>query len=332
MHFSRQLTGSLGSYLLKKKLAGWKRYPLVLMLEPLFRCNLRCAGCGRIREYGDILDRTLSLEECLSSVEEAGAPVVSLTGGEPLLHPQVAEIVKGIIEQKRFINLCTNGLLLEESLAKFEPSPHLSFVVHLDGLADTHNKIAGRKDVFETAVSALKAAVLSGHRVVTNTTIYKQTDINEISTLFRFLAGIPVNGLLVTPAFSYRDVDADFFLSREDVHRSFEPLYRLQTQVPFYHTPLYLDFLTGRLDLKCVPWSTPTRNPKGWKKPCYLITDGHCNSFKELMQETDWTKYGAGNDPRCADCMVHCGFEAGALAAMGHSLPNLWKTARSVIS
>jgi hopanoid biosynthesis associated radical SAM protein HpnH len=329
MGFSRQLSASLAWYLVKNNIKGKKRYPLVLMLEPSFRCNLKCSGCGRIREYQDILDKTLTVDECLASVEESGAPIVCLTGGEPLLHPEVDKIVNGIISRKRFVNLATNGLLLESSLSRFKPSPYLSLVLHLDSLGETHDSYAGRKGVFDAAISAIKAAKKSGFQVLVNTTIYKQTDMEEIKQLFTLLAGIPVNGIMVAPAFSYEAVKEDIFLSRQEIVKAFQPVYEIRKQFPFYNTPLYLEFLAGKLDLKCTPWSTPTRNPKGWKMPCYLITDGHCRSFKELM-ETDWGKYGVGNNPRCANCMVHCGFEASALGAMRNSLPNIWKTVKGI--
>ena len=327
MGFSFTLTSSLTGYLLKQKLQGKKRYPLVLMLEPLFRCNLQCTGCGRIREYADIMDKTMTKEECLASVKEAGAPIVSITGGEPLLHPEIAGIVNSIVAQSRFVNLCTNGLLLEKSLSKFKPSPRLSFVVHMDSLAETHDKFAGRPGTFDTAISAIKAAKNSGFQVLINTTIYKQTDISEIKQLFRLLAHVPVNGIMVAPAFSYEAVSNDVFPSREEVYKIFQPLYEMRRDIPFYNTPLYLEFLAGGLDLKCTPWSTPTRNPKGWKSPCYLLTDGHYSSYRELMDNTPWEQYGSGNNPRCANCMVHCGYEASALGAMKKPA-NLWKMVR----
>jgi hopanoid biosynthesis associated radical SAM protein HpnH len=330
MAFPRQLSISLSTYLISNKIRRRSRFPLVLMLEPLFRCNLHCAGCGRIREYKDIVDKTLSLEECIASAEEAGAPVVSITGGEPLLHPQIDSIVSGIIKQDRFVNLCTNGVLLEESLKKFRPSSHLSFVLHMDGLGETHDNLAGKKGVFDAALAAIRAARKSGFQVLINTTIYKQTNIDEIKQLFTLLADIPVNGIMVAPAFNYEAVGTDSFLSRREMVEAFRPLYEMQDRVPFYNTPLYLDFLAGKLDLQCTPWSTPTRNPKGWKRPCYLITDGHCRTFRELMEETDWRSYGNGNNPRCTNCMVHCGFEASALGAMKRSLPNFLKTVKAI--
>jgi hopanoid biosynthesis associated radical SAM protein HpnH len=325
MVFPWQLSLCLARYLIKNKLRGRKRFPLVLMLEPTFRCNLACAGCGRIREYRDVLDQILTVDECLAAVDEAGAPVVSLTGGEPLLHPDIEQIVNGIIARGRFVHLCTNGVLLEKSLTKFKPAPQLNFVVHLDGLAQTHDEIAGRKGVFETAIAAIQAAKKAGFQVHTNTTLYKGTSPEEIEELFALLSRLGIDGIMVSPAFSYEAVDGDVFLTRSDAIEIFRPIYEARKQFRFYNTPIYLDFLAGKRELKCTPWSNPTKNPKGWKRPCYLITDGHCQSFKELMDETPWGKYGVGNDPRCAACMVHCGFEASAIDIAGKSLPNLWR-------
>lgn len=325
MGFSRQLSLSLTKYIIKNKLQGRKRFPLVLMLEPTFRCNLACAGCGRIREYRDILDEMLSVGECLRAVEESGAPVVSLTGGEPLLHPEIGQMVDQIVARRRFVHLCTNGLLLERSLGKFRPGAYLSFVLHLDGLAGSHDRFAGRKGAFDTAITAMQAAKRAGFRVLVNTTIYRGTDMGEIEQLFALLSRIPVDGIMVAPAFGYEAVNGDVFLTRREAIYVFQPLYELRDRFRFYNTPLYLEFLAGKRELACVPWSTPTRNPKGWKRPCYLITDGHCSSFRELMEETPWEDYGVGNDPRCTNCMVHCGFEASAVAEALRSPSNLWR-------
>lgn len=326
MGFSRQLTVSLSKYLIGNKIRRVKRFPLVLMLEPLFRCNLSCAGCGRIREYSDILDKTLSIEECLAAVDDAGAPVVSITGGEPLLLPEIQQIVEQIIARKRFVHLCTNGVLLESSLSKFKPSPYISFVLHLDGLAETHDQAAGQDGVFDTAINAMKAAKKAGFQVLVNTTIYKGRELEEIEQLFVLLSEIPVDGIMVAPAFGYEDVDADVFLTRSEAIAAFQPIYEQRHRFPFYNTPIYLEHLAGKRELPCSPWSTVTRNPKGWKLPCYLITDGHCQSFQELMEETPWETYGVGNDPRCANCMVHCGFEGSAVAEITSNLSSLWRT------
>jgi hopanoid biosynthesis associated radical SAM protein HpnH len=326
MGFSRQLSWSLTKYLAGNRLRGRKRFPLVLMLEPTFRCNLACAGCGRIREYHDILDVFMPADECLAAVDECGAPVICLTGGEPLLHPDIKQIVEGIIARKRFVYLSSNGLILADALGKFKPGPYMSFVLHLDSLAEMHDKFAGRKGVFDSAISAMKAAKKAGFQVRVNTTIYKGTDIKEIEQLFRLLAQIPVDGIMLAPGFSYEANSNDVFLSREEIYAAFRQIYRWRGLYPFYNTPIYLEFLAGKRQLECTPWSNPTRNPKGWKKPCYLITDGHCRTFRELMAETDWKKYGVGHDPRCANCMMHCGFEASAIEEVGKSPANLWRT------
>lgn len=328
MGFSRQLTASLSKYLIGNKIRRVKRFPLVLMLEPLFRCNLSCAGCGRIREYSDILDKTLSIEECLAAVDDAGAPVVSITGGEPLLLPEIQQIVEQIIARKRFVHLCTNGVLLESSLQKFKPSPYISFVLHLDGLAETHDQAAGQDGVFDTAIEAMKVAKKAGFQVLVNTTIYKGRELEEIEQLFVLLSEIPVDGIMIAPAFGYEDVDADVFLTRSEAIAAFQPIYEQRHRFPLYNTPIYLDHLAGKKELSCSPWSTVTRNPKGWKLPCYLITDGHSQSFQELMEETPWEKYGVGNDPRCANCMVHCGFEGSAVAEITSNLSSLWRTVK----
>lgn len=328
MIFPWRLSARLASYLAKNRLQGRKRFPLVLMLEPTFRCNLVCAGCGRIREYHDVLDRWLSVEECLEAAEECAAPVVSITGGEPLLHPEIASIVAGLAARKRFVYLCTNGILLEKSLHKFTPGPYLSFVLHLDGTAATHDVIAGQKGVFDRAIRAIKAAKGAGFQVCTNTTVYKGTDPQEMCRLFHLLGQIGTDGIMVSPAFSYEAVDNDLFLSRLEVHALFQALEGESSGVRFYNTPIYREFLAGSRELLCTPWSNPTRNPKGWKRPCYLITDGHCASFQEFMEEAPWEKYGVGNDPRCANCMVHYGFEASAIDAAGKTLSDLWRMVR----
>jgi len=307
------------------KLRGVKRFPLVLMLEPLFRCNLACAGCGRIREYKDILDQTMSLEDCLAAVDAAGAPVVSITGGEPLLLPNIDRIVREVIARKRFVHLCTNGVLLEESLSKFTPSPYMAFVLHLDGLAETHDAAAGKQGVFDTAIAAMKAAKRAGFQVLVNTTIYKGRDLSEIEALFVLLSEIPVDGIMVAPAFGYQAVDADVFLTRREAIAALQRFYPQRQRFPFYNTPIYWEHLAGKRELPCTPWSTVTRNPMGWKRPCYLITDGHCETFQELMETTAWETYGVGNDPRCTHCMVHCGFEASAVDEGMRNPAAMWR-------
>ncbi len=317
MGFPPQQMLRLSRYLLTKKLAQEKRYPLVLMLELTYRCNLFCAGCGRIREHRNTPGETLSVDECLASAAEAGAPVVAVSGGEPLLHPGVQEIVDGLVEQKRFVYLCTNGLLMQESLGKFKPSSYFSFNVHLDGLAGTHDRLVGRRGTFDKAVKAIGAAKQAGFRVCTNTTVYKGTDPREITQLLSLLMKQGVDGVLLSPAFGYEAVAEDIFLTRKEIQGLFRTILSNPDGVRYYNTPPYLELLKGERELQCTPWGNPTRTPQGWKQPCYLITDGYCSSFQELMETTDWERYGSGRDPRCANCMVHSGFEASAVLAMG---------------
>lgn len=328
MPFPWRLSWALARYLAACKLRGVQRFPLVLMLEPTFRCNLSCAGCGRIRADRELRGRVLSADECLAAVAEAGAPVVSLTGGEPLLHPQIAEIVARIVAGRRFVHLCTNGVALAESLSQFEPSPYLSFVVHLDGLAATHDGIVGQPGVFDRAIAAVEAAKRSGFQVRTNTTLFKGTSPEETVALFTLLTDLGVDGMMVAPAFSYDRVTADIFPSAGEAAALFQPLYRARRRFRLYHTPLYLEFLAGKRPLPCTPWSTPTRNPKGWQRPCYLIADGYCASFRELLQATPWERYGVGRDPRCHNCLMHCGFEASAIAEAGRRPWDLWRLVR----
>ncbi len=328
MAFPLRLSLSVGSYVAANKLRGRRRFPMVLMLEPTFRCNLSCAGCGRIKEDKAMGGRMLSLEECLSAVEETRAPVVSIAGGEPLLHPQIGEIVKGIVERKRFVYMCTNGIALKRGLELFEPNPYLSIVFHLDGFADLHDRITGRSGVFDAVIDGIRAAKQAGFQVRTNTTVFKGADPQQMLKLFSMLTDLGVDGMMVAPAFSYEEVDADIFLRREEVPALFDPLYRQSRRFPFYHSPVYLEFLAGKRELQCTPWSTVTRNPKGWKRPCYLLTDGYCRSFQQLMEDTVWEKYGVGRDPRCTNCMVHSGFEASAIEAGTSSVAGLWHMTR----
>lgn len=319
MAFPPQLMLHLGRYLMAKKIAREERFPLVLMLEPTHRCNLACAACGRIREYRATLEQTLSVDECLASAVEADAPVVAVSGGEPLLHPGIGDIVAGLVSQGRFVYLCTNGLRMQASLEQFTPSSHFSFNVHLDGLAETHNRLAGRAGTFERALDGIEAAKRAGFRVCTNTTVYKTTGPDEIVQLVSCLMDRGVDGVLMSPGFSYEAVGDDLFLTRRQIHQTFQAILANLKKARFYNTPPYLAFLKGERELPCSPWGNPTRTPQGWKQPCYLLTDGYRSSFRQLMEETDWERYGPGRDPRCANCKVHSGFEASAVLAMSRS-------------
>ena len=309
---------SVGTYIVSQRFKGRKRFPLVLMLEPLFRCNLACSGCGKIQHPTDILARNLTPEECFKAVEECGAPVVSIPGGEPLLHPQIDEIGKGLVERKKFVYLCTNAILLEKSLHKFEPFPYFCFSVHLDGLKEHHDKCVDRKGVFDKAIAGIKAAKAKGFRVTTNTTVFEGTDPKEMQEFFDFLETLGTDGMMISPGYSYEWApDQENFLKREQTKALFQKIlnpWKLgQKKWNFNHNPLFLDFLVGDKDYECTPWGSPSYSVLGWQKPCYLLNEGHYNTFDELMEKTEWENYGqASGNPKCADCMVHCGYEPSA--------------------
>ncbi|MGA7579206.1 MAG: adenosyl-hopene transferase HpnH [Desulfobaccales bacterium] len=326
MRFPLSLSLNLGRYLLKKRLQGEEKFPLVLMLEPSHQCNLACAGCGRIQEYQETLGQSLTLEECLAAVEECGAPVVTITGGEPLIYPPVFDLVHELVRRGKFLYLCTNAILLERSLSRLPVSDRLTLSVHLDGLASSHDALLGRRGVFDLAVQAIKAAKSMGFRVCTNTTIYKQTDPQEIEILFSYLGHIGVDGLLVSPAYSFAGVSDELFLSREEIRDKFQRLTGNGLNFNFFSTPLYLSFLRGERDYACTPWANPTRNPRGWRAPCYQIVDAHYPTFREMMERTDWDSYGVGRDPRCAQCMMHSGFEPTVVRQMAGA--DLWRMLR----
>jgi hopanoid biosynthesis associated radical SAM protein HpnH len=330
----------IGKYVVAQRLKGNKQFPLVLMLEPLFRCNLACTGCGKIQHPPEILKQNLSPEACFAAAEECGAPVVSIPGGEPLLHPQIAEIVQGLVDRQKFVYLCTNGLLLEKSLAKFKPSPYLTFIFHLDGLREWHDRCVDRKGVFDVAVQAIKAAKAKGFRVNTNTTIFEGADPVEMQKFFDFLVELKVDGMQVSPGYSYDWApDQDHFLKRSQTQALFRQIlapYREGKKAwEFNHNPLFLDFLIGEKDYECTPWGSPSYSVLGWQKPCYLLNEGYYSSFKQLLADTDWSKYGhkSGN-PKCADCMVHCGYEPTAamdameVKNMGRAFGSLFGLAR----
>ena len=307
----------IGGYLLKQKLSGRKRYPLVLMLEPLFRCNLACFGCGKIDYPDAILNRRLSVKECLDAVDECGAPMVAIPGGEPLIHKEIGEIVKGIVARKKFVSLCTNALLLEKKLHLFEPSPYLFFSVHLDGLKAHHDKSVCQEGVFDRAVSAIKAAKAKGFTVNVNATIYDGHPPADIAAFLDFAKELGV-GVSISPGYAYeRAPDQEHFLGRRKTKELFRDILSRGKgkNWTLVHSSLFLDFLAGNQTYHCTPWGMPTRNVFGWQKPCYLLGEGYTRSFTELMETTDWDSYGTGRYEKCANCMAHCGYEPTAAAA-----------------
>lgn len=301
----------VGAYVLKQRLKGNERYPLVLMLEPLFRCNLACSGCGKIDYPAPILNKRLSAEECLQAVDECGAPMVAIPGGEPLLHKEIGEIVEGIVARKKFVSLCTNALLLEKKLHLFKPSPYLFFSVHLDGLKEEHDKSVCQEGVFDKAVAAIKVARDKGFAVNVNATIFDGANPERVAAFLDFAKELNV-GVTISPGYAYeRAPDQEHFLNREKTKTLFRDIFKhgKGKKWTLNHSSLYLDFLAGNRSYKCSPWGMPTRNVFGWQKPCYLIGEGYVKTFKELMETTVWDDYGTGNYEKCSNCMAHCGYE-----------------------
>ncbi len=305
----------VGAYILKQKLRGNARYPLVLMLEPLFRCNLACNGCGKIDYPDSILNKRLSPEECFQAAEECGAPVVSIPGGEPLLHKEIKEIVEGLVARKKFVYLCTNALLLKKKIDQFTPSPYLTFSVHLDGLKEEHDHAVSQEGVFERAVEAIKEATSRGFRVTVNCTLFNSNAVPaRVAEFFDYVATLGVEGVTVSPGYAYERAPVqDHFLSRRQTKELFRSIFRLGKtggrNWKFNQSSMYLDFLAGNQTYECTPWGNPTRNVFGWQRPCYLVGEGYAKSFTELMETTRWDQYGVGKYEKCANCMVHCGFE-----------------------
>jgi hopanoid biosynthesis associated radical SAM protein HpnH len=307
----------VGAYILGRRMRGIDKYPLVLMLEPLFRCNLACPGCGKIDYEDSILNKRLSVEQCLRAVDECGAPVVSIPGGEPLLHKEIDAIVRGIIARKKFVYLCTNGLLLEKKLDLFRPSPYLTFSVHLDGLEHQHDRAVNQEGTFRRAVAAIRRARSRGFRVNVNCTLFNHMTAEEVAAFFDFCTDdLGVEGITVSPGYAYeRAPDQRHFLNRTRTKQLFRDVFRRRgrSRWRFSQSTLFLDFLAGNQQYRCMPWGNPTFNVFGWQRPCYLLGEGYAPSFRELMEGTVWDRYGTGNYEKCADCMVHCGYEPTAV-------------------
>jgi hopanoid biosynthesis associated radical SAM protein HpnH len=326
---------TVARYVTKQRLLRHERYPLVLMLEPLFRCNLSCTGCGKIQYPAALLKKHLSVEECLHASDECGAPMVSIAGGEPLLHPDMPQIVRGLIERDRYIYLCTNALLLKQKLDEYEPDKHLSFSVHMDGQRAEHNLSVARDGVYDTAVDAIREALRRGFRVTTNTTLFDGADPERTRKFFDDMMDLGVEGMMVSPGYSYQKApDQEHFLHRERAQKLFSRILgNPHKEWRFNQSPLFLQFLMGKRDFECTPWGNPTYNLFGWQRPCYLLQDGYAKTFRELMEDTDWSKYGrASGNPRCQDCMVHCGFEPSAVNATFGSARAMGATVASMVT
>jgi hopanoid biosynthesis associated radical SAM protein HpnH len=326
---------TVATYVLGQKIKGRKRYPLVLMLEPLFRCNLACAGCGKIQYPAHVLKQNLSPEECFRAVEECGAPMVSIPGGEPLMHPQIAEIVAGLVARKRYIYLCTNALLLKEKIDLFQPSKYLTFSVHVDGQREGHDFSVCREGGYDIAIDGIKEALARGFRVTTNTTLFDGADPNSVRAFFDEMMDLGVEGMMLSPGYSYdKAPDQQHFLGRARTRRLFRAmLANRKARWVFNQSPLFLEFLMGKRDYPCTPWGMPTFNLFGWQKPCYLLQDGYADTFEELMQATEWERYGTeSGNPKCANCMVHSGYEASAVNDTFGSLGGFLATVRATFS
>jgi hopanoid biosynthesis associated radical SAM protein HpnH len=310
----------IGAYLLKNHLMGTKRYPMVLMLEPLFRCNLACAGCGKIDYPDEILNQRLSVADCLQAVDDSGVPVVSIAGGEPLLHKEMAEVVQGIIDRKKYVYLCTNALLMEKKLDQYKPSPFLIWSVHLDGDQEDHDRSVCQDGVYDRAVKAIKAAKARGFRVNINCTLFNNAVPERVANFFDDVKAMGVDAITVSPGYAYeRAPDQQHFLSRQTTKQLFRDIFKRGDngkRWSFSQSTMFLDFLAGNQTYHCTPWGNPTRTYFGWQRPCYLLGEGYAQTYKELMEETDWDKYGTGNYEKCANCMVHSGYEASAVKDM----------------
>jgi hopanoid biosynthesis associated radical SAM protein HpnH len=323
-----ELSLRLAWYLLRHRLGGQRRFPLVTMLEPLEMCNLSCVGCGRIHEYQPVLNRMMPVSEALEAVRQSGAPIVSIAGGEPTIHPQIDQIINTLVSQKYFVYCCTNALLLERLLPKIPPSKYFCWVIHLDGMEQKHDQSVDRPGVFQKAVRGMETALAQGYRVCTNTTIFRNSDVADLHQMFRFVSDLGVEGSMISPGYDFADApDQDLFLTRRESRRIFQRLLDpAQTAgMRFYNNPLYLNFLRGEQEYQCTAWSNPTYTVLGWRKPCYPLADAHVRDVNELYEPELWERYGVGKDPRCANCMMHCGFES-ATIFQAVTTPRDWVT------
>jgi hopanoid biosynthesis associated radical SAM protein HpnH len=325
---------TVASYVIRQKLARRKQYPLVLMLEPLFRCNLACAGCGKIQYPAHVLKRQLTPEECFLAVDECGAPVVSIPGGEPLMHPEIDKIVEGLVARKKYIYLCTNALLLKEKIHLFKPTKYLTFSVHLDGQKEHHDFAVCREGGYEIAVDAIREALQRGFRVTTNTTLFDGTDPKSVRAFFDDMMELGIEGMMLSPGYSYEKApDQQHFLGRARTRRLFRAiLSNREKDWQFNLSPLFMEFLMGKRHYACTPWGMPTYNIFGWQKPCYLLQDGYADTFDELIKETAWESYGTeSGNPHCANCMVHSGYEASAVNDTFGSLEGFFATVKGTL-
>src|SRR5437588_12793872 len=314
----------VGAYLIGQRLRRREKFPLIVELEPLFQCNLACAGCGKIQHPEHVLKRRMPVDQAIGAIEESGAPMVSIAGGEPLIHPEIDQIVSGLIERKRFVYLCTNAILMERKLDLFEPSPYFAWAVHLGGLQELHDESVCREGIFDKAVDAIQEAKQRGFRVTTNTTFFTHDSPDTIRRVLDFLNDeLQVDQMMISPAYAYEKApDQEHFLGVEQTRQLFRSAFAggRRKRWRLNHSPLFLDFLEGKVDFGCTAWGIPSYSLFGWQRPCYLMADGYASTYKELIETTDWDSYGRGRDPRCENCMAHCGYEPTAVLATARSV------------
>lgn len=333
MRFPMAQTLRVAKYISREKKKKTERFPLVLMLEPLHACNLTCEGCGRIREYKDVMNQTLSLKECLKAVDDCRAPVVSICGGEPLIYRHIKELVEETIKRKHVVYLCTNGTLLDQKLSLFKPHKLFNLNIHVDGMEKTHDSIVERPGTFKKIIENIKLAKRAGFTVCTNTTVYKETEPEEVEELFALLTELKVDGFLVSPGFDYKEVeDQSVFLTRDEIQKKFRKILIFSKKYKVWSTPLFLEFCAGFREYHCTPWGNVTYNVKGWKAPCYLITDTHFETYNDFIEQVDWNHFTGGTDKRCKNCMCHCGFEATAALKVGSSIKDTIKMTKWTLS
>jgi hopanoid biosynthesis associated radical SAM protein HpnH len=324
----------IGSYIMRQKLARRERFPLLVELEPLYQCNLACAGCGKIQQPDELLRRRMPVEDAIAAIEESGAPMVSIAGGEPLIHPDIHLIASELIARRKYVFLCTNALLMERKMELFKPSQYFAWAVHVDGLRERHDESVCRDGVFDKAIAAIAEAKRRGFRVTTNTTFFSHDSPDTVRRVLDFLNDeAKVDAMMISPAYAYeRAPDQDHFLGVTETRKLFSEAFAdgRRRRWRLNHSPLFLDFLEGKADFDCTAWAIPSYSLLGWQRPCYLMADGYVKTYKELVEQTDWSKYGRGKDPRCDNCMAHCGYEPTAVMATSRSLKQSWRALRSV--
>jgi hopanoid biosynthesis associated radical SAM protein HpnH len=324
----------IGLYLARQRLRGRTKFPLIVELEPLFACNLKCPGCGKIQHPANILKQRMPVEQAVGAIEESGAPMVSIAGGEPLMHPQIDEIVRQLIKRKKFVYLCTNAVLMPKHIHKFTPSPYFAWVVHIDGLRERHDEAVDKEGVFDQAVAAIKDAQRRGFTVATNSTFFNTDTPQTVIDVLDYLNDdLGVDRMMISPAYAYEKApDQEHFLGVQETRELFTKAFSngRRRRWRLNHSPLFLDFLEGKAEYECTAWGIPSYSLFGWQRPCYLMSDGYVKTYRELVETTDWSKYGRGKDPRCANCMAHCGYEPSAVIATAGSLRESIRAMRSM--